>query len=291
MKIDRHLAILNLLTEYGTITAPYLAEKLEVSRRTINRDIEDLCKAGIPIMTKQGNNGGISLMEGYKIDKTVLKKNDMESILTALDGLNSVVDSENINTLLLKLEQNGVNNISDRTMMIDLASHYKPSLSRKISKLRTAITGNQVVDFQYFGPAGKSVRHVEPYKIIFRWSEWYLYGFCQTRHDFRLFKLNRLWNLELNGNTFSPRQASFETTAFDGRFDDPHPFEAMFTKDTEYLIVETYGPGSYTETDQGLHFKGSYTNLDFITRWLLGFGNRVTVLNPPDLVQHLQKEK
>ena len=66
MKIDRQIGILSMLLQKDTVTAPYLAEKFEVSRRTINRDIEDLCKAGIPIVTKQGVNGGISIMENYK---------------------------------------------------------------------------------------------------------------------------------------------------------------------------------------------------------------------------------
>lgn len=72
MKIDRLIGILTILMQKEKVTAPYLAEKFEVSRRTINRDIEDMCKAGIPIVTLQGKNGGISIMEGYQIDKTLL---------------------------------------------------------------------------------------------------------------------------------------------------------------------------------------------------------------------------
>ena len=61
MKIDRQLGILSILLQKESVTAPYLAEMFEVSRRTINRDIEDLGKAGIPIVTRQGSNGGISI--------------------------------------------------------------------------------------------------------------------------------------------------------------------------------------------------------------------------------------
>ena len=72
MKVDRLIGILSILLQKDKVTAPYLAEKFEVSRRTINRDIDDLCKAGIPLITTQGANGGISIMEGYKIDNTLL---------------------------------------------------------------------------------------------------------------------------------------------------------------------------------------------------------------------------
>ena len=72
MKTDRLIGILSILLQEEKTTAPELAEKFEVSRRTINRDIEDLCKAGIPIRTAQGTGGGISIMDGYRMDRTIL---------------------------------------------------------------------------------------------------------------------------------------------------------------------------------------------------------------------------
>ena len=90
MKIDRQLGILSILLQTETVTAPYLSEIFEVSRRTINRDIEDLCKAGIPIVTRQGKDGGISIIDGYKIDKTMLTRDEMQDILAGLRSLDSV---------------------------------------------------------------------------------------------------------------------------------------------------------------------------------------------------------
>ena len=90
MKIDRLIGILSILLQQEKVTAPYLAEKFEVSRRTINRDIEDICKAGIPVVTSQGQNGGISIMDGYRMDKTLLTSSDMQAILAGLKSLDSV---------------------------------------------------------------------------------------------------------------------------------------------------------------------------------------------------------
>ena len=84
MKIDRLIGILSILLQQEKVTAPYLAENFEVSRRTINRDIEDICKAGIPVVTSQGQNGGISIMDGYRMDKTLLTSSDMQAILAGL---------------------------------------------------------------------------------------------------------------------------------------------------------------------------------------------------------------
>lgn len=90
MKIDRLIGILSILLQRETVTAPYLAERFEVSRRTINRDIEDLCKAGIPIVTRQGVGGGISIMDNYRIDRTLFTNTEMQDILAGLRSLDSV---------------------------------------------------------------------------------------------------------------------------------------------------------------------------------------------------------
>jgi len=90
MKTDRLIGILSVLLQEERTTAPELADRFEVSRRTINRDIEDLCKAGIPIRNVQDSGGGISIMDGYRMDRTILTSRDMQMILA---GLSSRFDS------------------------------------------------------------------------------------------------------------------------------------------------------------------------------------------------------
>ena len=104
MKIDRLIGILSILLQEEKITAPELAERFEVSRRTINRDIEDLCRAGIPIFTSQGAGGGISIMDGYKMDRTILTSRDMQMILAGLRSLDSVSGSHYYGQLMEKLK-------------------------------------------------------------------------------------------------------------------------------------------------------------------------------------------
>ena len=104
MKIDRLMGILSVLMQKDSVTAPYLAERFEVSRRTINRDIEDLCKAGIPIVTVRGKNGGISVMDGYKIDKTIFTSSEMRYIIAGLKGLDSVSKTNKYKQLMDKLK-------------------------------------------------------------------------------------------------------------------------------------------------------------------------------------------
>lgn len=103
MKIDRLIGILSILLQREKVTAPYLAEKFEVSRRTINRDIEDICKAGIPLVTSRGPGGGISIMEGYRMDRTLITSGEMEAILAGLRSLDSVSGSARYRLLMDKL--------------------------------------------------------------------------------------------------------------------------------------------------------------------------------------------
>lgn len=104
MKTDRLIGILSILLQEEKTTAPELAERFEVSRRTINRDIEDLCRAGIPIRTVQGSGGGISIMDGYRMDRTILTSRDMQMILAGLRSLDSVSGSRYYSQLMEKLQ-------------------------------------------------------------------------------------------------------------------------------------------------------------------------------------------
>ena len=122
MKIDRLIGILSILLQRERVTAPYLAEKFEVSRRTINRDIEDLSKAGIPITTLQGANGGISIMEGYRIDRTLLTSSEMQAILAGLRSLDSVSGTNRYAQLMEKLSVGASGLMTgDQHILIDLS--------------------------------------------------------------------------------------------------------------------------------------------------------------------------
>ena len=151
MKIDRLLGIITILLQCDKVTAPELAKKFEVSRRTIHRDVDDICKAGIPIITYQGGDGGISIADGYKLDKSALSVAELESIITGLKSLGSVSDTARIEILISKLSPKNEAAVSIKdNVLIDLSSHYKSSLSEKISLIKAAISENKLVSFDYY---------------------------------------------------------------------------------------------------------------------------------------------
>ena len=132
MKMERLIGILSILLQREKVTAPELAEQFEVSRRTIQRDIESLCRAGIPIATTQGSGGGISIMEGYRVDRTVLTAPEMQAILAGLRSLDSVSGTRRYAQLMEKLSAGNSGLVPGSAhMLIDLSSWYKSSLAPK----------------------------------------------------------------------------------------------------------------------------------------------------------------
>ena len=161
--------------------------------RQADRDIEDLCKAGIPIRTAQGTGGGISIMDGYRMDRTILTSKDMQMILAGLRSLDSVSGSSYYGQLMEKIQAGSSELITGKdSILIDLSSWYRDSLAPKIETIQDAIGDRLLIKFRYYAPSGESERTVEPYYLVFRWSSWYLWGWCIDRKDYRLFKLNRM---------------------------------------------------------------------------------------------------
>ncbi len=290
MKIDRLLGILTILLQNERVNAPYLAAKFEVSRRTIGRDVDALCQAGIPIVTRQGEGGGISIAEGYKLDKSILTTDELTGIIAALKGIGTVTDTSQIERTLDKfsVSKDAVVSLQE-PIVIDLASHYRGSLSPKIKMVKEAVINHQLIEFDYYYEKGLSHRRIEPYYVIFHWSAWYVFGYCTAREDWRLFKLGRLWELKILPETYVQREIPEDKRNLNAVFTDDNILKALFDSTVRYQLIDDYGLYCYTETVEGkLLLEVGYTNKDYILKWLLGFGDKVKVLEPLVLAEELK---
>ena len=289
MKTDRLIGIITTIQQKGTVTAPYLAEKFGVSRRTINRDIEDICKAGIPLLTKQGAGGGISIMEGFSLDAAVLTRQELSAVLTGLRSLDSVSKAPASDLLAAKL---GADTDIPRDMEIDLASFYKNDLAEKIETIRRAAKETRRIVFHYYYAKGEADKLVEPYRVVFRWGDWYVFGFCPAREDFRLYKLRRLWNLNVTDEFFTPREVPPEKEPNRSRTEsmtDDYIVTAVYEPAVKYRLVEEYGPASFiTREDGKLYTEWGFSTPEDALRWLLSFGVDVQVTAPPEMVKKMR---
>jgi len=283
MKLDRLIGILTLLLQNKKTTAPELAKYFEVSRRTILRDIDTLNMAGIPIVATRGGDGGIAIMDGYKINHGVLTTDELQNLIAALKGLDSVSKQSNLENLMGKLTQgNVVVSLAD-SIVIDLSSYYKDTLSEKIALIKQAISESRTISFDYYYEKGNTRREIEPYCIEFRWKAWYLFGWCRKRKDFRRFKLNRLWELVLTNEHFSRRAVPDDILNASGVFNEQNKqnnIQIRFDKSVRFRLIEEYGLNCYEENENGLLLSLDYTNKDYIFGWVLGFGDKAEILSP-----------
>lgn len=285
MKIDRLIGILSVLLQEEKVTAPELAKKFEVSRRTINRDIEDLCKAGIPISTSQGVGGGISIMDGYRMDRTLLTSKDMQMILAGLRSLDSVSGSHYYVQLMEKIKTGSSEYVSgSESILIDLSSWYKDSLSAKVELIQTAIEERKVIRFNYYAPNGDSIREIEPYFLIFKWSSWYVWGWCKLREDYRMFKLTRMDKIEQMKADMAAREVPMPDLSNESIFPGGVDVKAVFLPEMKWHLLEEFGPDSFTvQPDGTLLFEHEYTDKENLITWMLTCKDKVTVLEPKDI--------
>ena len=291
MKMDRLIGILSLLLQRDSVREGELAERFEVSVRTIRRDVDELCRAGIPIATRPGRGGGISVMEGYRVDRTLLTRSELRDILAGLRSLNSVDASGRFERLMEKLSAGASDFMTGgQSVLIDLSSWYGDTLAPKIALLRSAIDGAHPVRFRYFAPGGESVRRVEPCYLVFRWSSWYLWGWCRAREDFRLFKLNRMEELEMEGETFARRSAPLPELRSERIFPGRIHARARFAPECRWRLVEEFGASCFEEQADGcLLFRADYSSAEELLRWMLTFGDRAELLEPEPLRAELRE--
>lgn len=295
MKVDRMLGILTILTERKRVKAKDLAERFEVSLRTVYRDVESISMAGIPIVTFPGADGGIGIADGFKLDKSALTPDELQSIVLGLKSIASVIAGSQISALVRKLSHEPDRFITLKDdVVIDLASHYQDSLAPKISLLRQAIADRVAVSFGYYSKTGRTERELEPYFVAFRWSAWYVFGYCRLRKDFRLFKLNRVVEMRLTESHYELRSVPEKQADLDAFYSDPETKQyatLLLSRNLEYVLVDEYGPESYEPVDGNtLRAKWDYVDEAEMVKTILRLGGGAKVVEPRSLAEAVRAE-
>ena len=214
MRLERLIAIIMVLLNQKKISATKLAEMFEVTPRTIYRDIDAINQAGIPIVSHPGVHGGISITEEYKVDKKLFTTLDIANLLIGLGTLSSALASEEMVTTLAKVkslipaeESRNVTSKSNQ-IAIDLTFWTGNQITQAyFTQIREGLDKNRYLVLQYLDGNGRSSeRKIEPYQLIFKESNWYLYAYCTLRQDFRLFKVSRISKLSIATENFLPRE-------------------------------------------------------------------------------------
>ena len=201
MKTDRLYALTLYLLNHGRTSASELAERFEVSVRTIQRDMDALARAGIPVYALTGVNGGYEISDTFKMNDQLVSRDDFAWIATALKGLSTVADSSQAEEIFEKVR--AVSNCGDTGMILDF-SVLREGDVKLLQLLQSAVLDRKKVRFSYTNNRGETRDHcVEPVAVMYRWYSWYMLAYHETAEDYRTYKLVRMENTRVTEEGFT----------------------------------------------------------------------------------------
>jgi predicted DNA-binding transcriptional regulator YafY len=288
MKDNRLFRILYYILEKGKVTAAELAEKFEVSVRTIYRDIDSISSAGIPIYATQGKGGGIEIAEDFVLSKSLLSENEKQHIMLALQGMDNTTkqyEDELLTKLSALFKMKSTNWIE-----VDFNNWQNNKLYEKtFNDIKSAILSKHIILFSYFSSNEKETsRSVKPVRLLFKSQDWYLYAYCLLRNDFRYFKLSRIKNLETQAEIF---EDSFDDVILKKEMPNYNRvrIRVKFDRKVAFRVYDELS-GEIIEDDAG----NLYTEIEIpndynLYNYILSFGDGAEVLEPEEVRIQIKK--
>ena len=269
------------ILEKEKVTANELADKFEVSVRTIYRDIDSISSVGVPIFTTQGKGGGIKIDNEYILNKSLFDANEKEQIIAALQGLektNKVYKSELITKLsaLFKIK-------NSNWIEIDFTSWGSNNTYQDLfNTLKIAIINKNIISFSYNSSKAEKInRKVKPIRLLFKEQDWYLYGFCLLRNDFRYFKLSRMKDLEVLAINY---EDNFENIVLkrEIKYENTVNIKLKFNKSVAFRVYDEFK--AIVEDKKGnLYVEMKIPNNYKLYNYIFSFGANVEILEPKEI--------
>ena len=290
MQTERLFEIVYTLLDRGTATAQELADQLGVSKRTILRDIETLTLAKVPVYTTQGKGGGVSLLEGYVLDKAVLSDEEKEQILL---GIKTLLPTGSASGKALSKLGSLFSVKNTDWIEVDFSRWRNPTHDReKFNNLKNAVMQRKALAFSYPNSVGEiSERKAYPLKLVFQGQAWYIQAFCLLKEDYRTFKINRMIDLQVLPETFDA--ALYAPPPVVPQNIPPHVkihIRAIFTATVAYRVYDEFNIEDITKTEDGTFIVDTTMIFDeWVYGYFLSFGSHVHILEPISFRQELRQ--
>lgn len=297
-KIERILAIIVLLLDNEIVSATELAQRFEVTKRTIFRDIETIELAGFPIISQPGRNGGFSLMNSFKLRTYTYNGEEKQDILNALnikEGLFGLSDQKSTikeKISALQVADNQQNQLQQRFSFASPTMHRRDievETKLKIDRINVALKENHKLKIAYVDNRGEFThRMIHPYELMLMNGSWYIYSYCEKREDFRYFKVTRIRQLETQQILFSPR--NYTEKIITRKYDEF--IHLRFKKAYLGKLYDYYTDDEIEVSESHIDVRIYTTQQETILAFLLMFGDSVTVISPETLKElHIQEIK
>lgn len=288
MQINRLFEIVYILLEKKVVTAKELAERFEVSMRTIYRDIDVLSSAKIPVYTNKGKGGGICLLEEFVLDKSILSEEEQSQILFALQGMEKIGNQngqevlDKMSTLFHKSKTNWID--------IDLSSWGNVSgHDCNFERIKEAVLARKVLQFVYYNSAGEEkMRQAEPLQIYFKDKAWYLKAYARDRQDYRFFKMARMKEVQILEETFERELPELIER-------EPHfrnvKMVLEISKKQAYRVYDEFEKENITQMKNGdFLVEVEFPETDWIYGYILSFGEFAKVISPEYVKNEIKKK-
>ncbi len=288
MQINRLFEIVYILLEKKVVTAKELAERFEVSMRTIYRDIDVLSSAKIPVYTNKGKGGGICLLEEFVLDKSILSEEEQSQILFALQGMEKMGNQngqeilDKMSTLFHKSKTNWID--------IDLSSWGNVSgHDCNFERIKEAVLARKVLQFVYYNSAGEEkMRQAEPLQIYFKDKAWYLKAYARDRQDYRFFKMARMKEVQILEETFERELPELIER-------EPHfrnvKMVLEISKKQAYRVYDEFEKENITQMKNGdFLVEVEFPETDWIYGYILSFGEFAKVISPEYVKNEIKKK-
>jgi len=291
MQMNRLFEIVYVLLQEKSITAKTLAERFDVSQRTIYRDIDTLSLAGIPVYTEKGKNGGISLLPDFVLSKSILSEQEQNEILSALQGLSNVKTAET--SQVLRKLSTIFNKTAANWLEVDFTD-WGYMNGRFFNDFKTAILEHRIVEFDYYSTYGeKTCRRVEPIQLWFKSKAWYIKGFCLTRQDMRLFKLTRVKNLILTNESFTERDllAIRPTAGRDEHQKHDVTLKLKIEPEMTYRVYDEFDEDNVEKQPDGSFIVTvTWPEDDWVYGTILSYGEYIEVIEPEHIKEIIKNK-
>jgi predicted DNA-binding transcriptional regulator YafY len=307
-RIDRLHAILTHLQSKKRVTAQEMADRFNISLRTVYRDVKALDESGVPVIGEAGS--GYTIMEGYRLPPVMFTQEEASALLLGAKLAEQFTDGSikrHFHAALFKikavLRSPDKEYVESLTEHIEILSRYTPdsdSPQQYLTTLQQAIVHRKLVHLHYRSNMKEETtrRKVEPIGLLHYGSAWHLIGWCHLRNDYRDFRLSRMLGVNVEEAFFDPSaHPSIKEYMEQIRAgSDLQEAVVRFEKRTvKYLQEQKYLNGfvSEEENENGVRMKFLTTNLHYFARWLLMFSDGARVESPTELknllLQHIDK--
>lgn len=278
MQINRLFEIVYILLERKNVTAKELAERFEVSTRTIYRDIEILSNSKIPVYANKGKGGGIKLLDNFVLDKSILSDEEQNQILFGLQAQQKL----NINSKKTALEKLSTifNKASKNWIEVDFSDWgINGEKDNKFDLIKKAILNKQVIEFIYYNSYGQEAkRQVEPLQIWFKDKAWYIKGYCRLKKDYRIFKITRIKDIEILDENFERELPNVTEQKYDLK---TVTLELEISKEISYRVYDEFQRDNIIKKANGdFIVKVEFPENDWVYGYILSFGEYIKVKSP-----------